>query len=173
MGRIKRILVPVDFHPASLEALHSAACLSEGLNAELTILSVIEWPGRSADHDDPLEIKEDEQTRVRERLSEAAGREGLDVKRNRVAVRIGRPEEEILRAAREHGADLIVMGTHGRQGLSRVLMGSVAESILRRAPCPVLVQRRGIDLGAEAGEGSGPRKVPSMTDAEKGWWQGE
>jgi nucleotide-binding universal stress UspA family protein len=50
----------------------------------------------------------------------------------------GDPVEAILRVAEEIGADLIVMGTHGRTGLSRLFMGSVAEQVLRRAPCPVL-----------------------------------
>jgi nucleotide-binding universal stress UspA family protein len=53
----------------------------------------------------------------------------------------GDPADEILRLAREAGADLIVMGTHGRTGLARLLMGSVAEQVVRRAPCPVLTIR--------------------------------
>jgi nucleotide-binding universal stress UspA family protein len=59
----------------------------------------------------------------------------------------GDPVTEILQAAREHGCDLIVMSTHGRTGLARLLMGSVAEQVLRRAPCPVLTVK-----GAPAGQ---------------------
>jgi universal stress protein A len=55
---------------------------------------------------------------------------------------VGNPADAILRVAQEHGVDLIVMGTHGRTGLQHLLLGSVAESILRHAPCPVLVTRK-------------------------------
>ena len=54
---------------------------------------------------------------------------------------MGDPAGEVVRLAGEEGAELIVMGTHGRTGLTRLLMGSVAEAIVRRAPCPVLVYR--------------------------------
>jgi len=54
---------------------------------------------------------------------------------------LGDPASEIVRIADERKADMIVLGTHGRTGLTRMLMGSVAESIVRRAPCPVLVYR--------------------------------
>jgi nucleotide-binding universal stress UspA family protein len=68
---------------------------------------------------------------------------------------MGDPAAEICRIAADEGAKLIVLGTHGRGGLLRLLMGSVAESILRRAPCPVLVYRepgrRGADRPATAG----------------------
>jgi len=57
------------------------------------------------------------------------------------ARRIGSPAEEILRLAGEAHADLIVLGTHGRRGLSHFLLGSVAERVLRQAPCPVLTVR--------------------------------
>jgi nucleotide-binding universal stress UspA family protein len=50
----------------------------------------------------------------------------------------GKPADEIVRCAEEEGVDMIVMGTHGRRGLSRLLMGSVSEAVVRRAPCPVL-----------------------------------
>src|SRR5262249_7953655 len=62
----------------------------------------------------------------------------------------GDPGREILRAARETGADLIVMGTHGRTGLTRLLTGSVAEKVLRKAPCPVLTVKTAV-----------PKKTPA------------
>jgi nucleotide-binding universal stress UspA family protein len=54
---------------------------------------------------------------------------------------VGEPPEEIVREARERRCDVIVMGTHGHTGLTRVLLGSVAEGVLRHAPCPVLTVR--------------------------------
>jgi nucleotide-binding universal stress UspA family protein len=54
---------------------------------------------------------------------------------------MGDPAGEIVRIAAEEGVDMIVLGTHGRSGISRMLMGSVAEGVVRRAPCPVLVYR--------------------------------
>jgi nucleotide-binding universal stress UspA family protein len=56
-------------------------------------------------------------------------------------LREGKPAEQILAAAREWNADVIVIGTHGRSGISRVVLGSTAESVVRHAPCPVLVVR--------------------------------
>ena len=57
-------------------------------------------------------------------------------------MRIGKPDTEIMRYAAERDIDLIVMGTHGRTGLAHALMGSVAERVVRRAPCPVLTVRQ-------------------------------
>lgn len=82
-------------------------------------------------------------------IDEQAGKELLAGFRERAAstppalefARVGKPAEEIVRAAREWPADMIVIGSHGRGGIGRVLLGSVAESVARHAPCPVLVVR--------------------------------
>lgn len=66
-----------------------------------------------------------------------------------VAVEVGHPAETIVRVAQERGVDLIVMGTHGRTGLSHALMGSVAEKVVRLAPCPVLTIRAGVQEQSE------------------------
>jgi nucleotide-binding universal stress UspA family protein len=76
----------------------------------------------------------------------------------------GDPAEEILRAAEEEGADLIVMGTHGRGGLSRLLMGSVAEAVMRKALCPVLTVR-----GPIPAEGA-PEAVAAAPTQAAGRW---
>ncbi|MEK7715145.1 MAG: universal stress protein, partial [candidate division NC10 bacterium] len=60
----------------------------------------------------------------------------------RWALEVGVPFEEIVKAAEKEGADMIVMGTHGRSGLNRLLLGSVAERVIRLAPCPVLTVRQ-------------------------------
>jgi nucleotide-binding universal stress UspA family protein len=58
-----------------------------------------------------------------------------------VIVRVGHPVRDVVDAARRQAADLVIMGTHGRTGLQHMLLGSVAEGVLRQAPCPVLVVR--------------------------------
>jgi nucleotide-binding universal stress UspA family protein len=69
---------------------------------------------------------------------------------------MGDPATEIIQLARSEGADLIVMGTHGRTGLTRLMMGSVAEAVVRRAPCPVLTLKHAL---ASNGPPSGAREV--------------
>jgi nucleotide-binding universal stress UspA family protein len=56
-----------------------------------------------------------------------------------IDVRVGRPEEAIVESAKDHGADLIIMGSHGKTGLERLLVGSVSERVIGSAECPVLV----------------------------------
>lgn len=69
-----------------------------------------------------------------------------------VAARVGKPSEEILQYARENQNDLILMGTHGRTGLKRIWLGSVAERVVRMAPCPVMVVPSDPDLTPESGK---------------------
>ena len=72
----------------------------------------------------------------------------------------GEPAAEIIRLARELGANLIAMGTHGRSGLGRILLGSVAEAVLRRAPCPVLTLRAPFCVGAPGAAAPAEEPVP-------------
>lgn len=78
----------------------------------------------------------------------------------RIEVVAGDPASEILRRARTHGIDLVVVGTHGRTGLKHLVLGSVAERVVRQAPCPVLVVRSK-EPGAIEAERSGA--VPHAT----------
>lgn len=148
MPAVTRILVPIDFSPSSRVALEYATFLAGKLGAELVALHVWEPPGYVGP--DTLAL-----------LPVAAGQPGWDQTRDEVrrevehflaklaerprqlAVRVeaGEPSDTILNAAKDGGADLIVMGTHGRTGLSRLLIGSVAEAVLRRSTCPVLTLR--------------------------------
>jgi nucleotide-binding universal stress UspA family protein len=145
---VTRVLVPIDFSPSSRAALEYGTFLAGKLGAELTVLHVWEPPGYVGP--DTLAL-----------LPVAAGQPGWDQTRAevmreverflgkasarptdlRVRVEAGEPSDAILLAAKDGGADLIVMGTHGRTGLSRLLIGSVAEAVLRRATCPVLTIR--------------------------------
>jgi acetoin utilization protein AcuB len=89
-----------------------------------------------------VDIYKGQEEAARKKLEEVATRRLRGVK-NELLTHMGEPAGAILSAARRHAADMIVMATHGRRGLSRVVLGSVAEMVLRNAPCPVLCTRRG------------------------------
>ena len=141
----QRFLVPVDFSEYAHRALEYAISLAGKLEAHLTLLHVIQsLPMGGVDmgvtlpytyiHDLEAEITSALQADL-EQIT-AAGLEG------EFAVAHGVPFQEIIETARLQQADLIVMGTHGRTGLQHVLLGSVAEKVVRLAPCPVLVVRQ-------------------------------
>jgi len=140
---LKRILVPVDFSDCSYKALHYGVQFARQFNAELMLLHVIVLIPPSS----PMVMLESEQLSAgyreesAKRLSELRREitEGLAVK---AVTRDGAAAHQgILDAARETNCDLIVIGNHGRTGLSRMLLGGTAERVVRHAPCPVLVIR--------------------------------
>lgn len=143
--RIQNILCPVDFSDPSREALHFAADLASQFGATLTLLNVYQMPGYALPEGvvvaGPQVLTEmvDSIERELERWRSAATSRG--VKDVRVATAMGTPHTEINRAARQGQHDLVVIGTHGRTGLKHVLLGSVAERVVRTAPCPVLTVR--------------------------------
>lgn len=139
---VQRLLVPVDFSDCSLEALEYAVQVGKQFKAVVTILHVLEPVSYGLDFT-LRHAGEDRQVRnrVESCLSEFARllvSQGLTTQHE---VRGGTPRDSILDCARERESDLIVMGTHGRRGLSHLATGSVAEAVLRRAPCPVLSVR--------------------------------
>lgn len=136
---LQHILVAVDFSDCSLEALEYAIQLAKQFGAPMTILHVLEPVTYGLDF---TLVHAGERKKMRERIESqlsvfvtAVESQGLPA---RYAIRGGTPADSILSSLQEAKADLIVMGTHGRRGLSHVLKGSVAEAVLRRAPCPVL-----------------------------------
>lgn len=143
-GRITRILVPTDFGPASDVALAWARDLTQAYAATLWLLHVVTDPRAVGLWTPEVYVPADAQTQARllrearERLERAVpvdepSRFGVTTE-----ARIGDVAETILETAREQKVDLIVMGTHGRHGLAHLMLGSVAERVLRDAPCPVL-----------------------------------
>lgn len=151
MPRYRRILVPIDFSEQSRGALRYAAELARAFGASLDVLYAWDPPGfipphmvvemASSPHGErPLSelarqrIDEDMQALLDELSADAE----LDA---RGLLEIDSPGASILRVARNEGHDVIVLATHGREGLSRVFMGSIAERVVRLAPCPVLVWR--------------------------------
>lgn len=139
---IDRILVPVDFSDCSLDALEYAAVVAQRAKAALRLLHVLEPVSYGLDftllHTAKREQVRDAVTARLKDLVSALTAAGLTAD---FELRGGLPSDSILEAARSYPADLIVMGTHGRRGLSRMFCGSVAESVLRRGQSPVLTVR--------------------------------
>ena len=131
---LQRILVPFDGSPAALHALHEAAEIAERLGAELILLEVLEPASRLF----PREITEDVRNMVRARLEETAAKLRAHTPRVRAMIAEGKPWEKIAELEKELDVDLLVMGTHGRSGLDRALLGSVAGRVIRVANAPVL-----------------------------------
>jgi nucleotide-binding universal stress UspA family protein len=133
---IHTILHPTDFSQQSEFAFRLAGSLARDYGARLLVLHVVAQPtiayGEGVVPPDPELILEDAERHLH-RL--AAPDPSIPMERR---LEEGDPVTEILHVAHEIEADLVVMGTHGRTGLSRLLMGSVAEQVVRRAACPVL-----------------------------------
>lgn len=133
MQAFQNILVAADFSGHSKNAYRAACALAQEDGTRLLVVHVIEAT-RVAEGPSGGPTQE---AALNERLREAYALVGaIDV---RYETHEGDPAEELLRAARESRADVIVMGTHGRSGLDRLLAGSVAEAVLRKSECPVLV----------------------------------
>lgn len=142
---VRAILLPTDFSECASHAVPVAADLARLMGARMIFLHVVEpvvpavgWTPVA----EPLPIAD-----ISEQLEESAERElpkigeckeceGLDVEE---LITHGEAASEIVRVAKERGADLIVISAHGRTGLGRILFGSTAESVVRHAQCPVLV----------------------------------
>ncbi len=144
----KRILVPTDFSDFSKAALQHATSLARDTGATLLIVHVHEPVAVTADvgyGGFPIDLNEAE--RINE-LSEVKPEDpDIPVVRQLLT---GTPAEEIIRYADHQGVEMIVMATHGRRGLARLLMGSVAESVVRQARCPVLTVKQPMSVAVES-----------------------
>lgn len=147
---VKKILVPIDYSLGSNTAMTYAESLAREYDAELHLVHVYEQPFAYVDGGfssavipelTPADL-EREETRF-----EAVTPQGVKFQRQFI---VGLPADELVQYASENEIDLVVMGTHGRTGLSRLLMGSVAEAVLRRAPCPVLTIKQPAEAMQEA-----------------------
>jgi nucleotide-binding universal stress UspA family protein len=141
--RLKQILVPVDFSECSRKALRYALPFAKEFGAGISLLHVVETAYVMGEFGavDYVAMAADLTTEAERQLRELAGAEIGSSAAWKIAVRQGRPATEIAEAARELEADLIVIATHGRTGLKHALLGSVAENVVRHAPCPVLTVR--------------------------------
>jgi nucleotide-binding universal stress UspA family protein len=136
----RHILVPHDFSDTAQQALAFAVDLAAKLGAKITIVHAYEVP--SYGYPDGVALTAEVADGIRraaetalEGVAARTRRPGLEVQ---ALLRQGPAWSEINACARESHAELIVMGTHGRHGLARALLGSVAEKVVRTAPCPVL-----------------------------------
>jgi nucleotide-binding universal stress UspA family protein len=146
MRDIKRILCPTDFSSCSKGALEDAVALAKITGAEVSVLHVYQNPAHMlpmGGYAGPVsDMLADLRTHVAQELEALADAHRKEGARIDVLLVEGIPYKGILDRAEEWSADLIVMGTHGRTGVERALAGSVAERVIRLAPCPVLVTRR-------------------------------
>ncbi|HEY3452624.1 MAG TPA: universal stress protein [Myxococcales bacterium] len=158
----RKILCPVDFSEPSRRAMHVAAQLAREHRAELMLLHVYQAPGVSFPEatflagDEVLQQLVEMVLKSLAEWKEEAARAGAPEVTTHTAM--GTPYAEILRFAEKQECDLLVMGTHGRTALARVFIGSVAEKVVRHAPCPVLTVRpdRGQPVVAEVPQAEGP-----------------
>jgi len=143
--KLDTILVPTDFSERANTALTHACDLAKLSGAALHVLHVLEWhanptPSFGLGLALPTWVQESK-TAAEHTLQQLIGKLCPDGQKVVPALLAGTPAKAVLSYATEHQTDLIVMTTHGRTGLAHALMGSVAESVLRTAPCPVLVVR--------------------------------
>jgi nucleotide-binding universal stress UspA family protein len=136
---LQQILAPVDFSDSSADSLAYACALAEKFSAQLHVLHVLEDPADYARKAESWAVL----PQLRDRLErEAQGKlEALGPTDAILEVRWGAPFLEILGYAKEHLVDMIVMGSHGHGAVKHLLLGSVAEKVVRKAGCPVLTVR--------------------------------
>lgn len=157
MSRIRRMVVPTDFSPASDIAFLYALDLAAREGATLHLLHVIDDAMFATAYPDGFYtelpgLRTQVIGEAQKRLDDLAARCEAAKVMVTTDVLVGRPAAGVAQEATARGADLIVMGTHGRSGFAHLMLGSVAERVLRMAPCPVLTVRdtsRAADLIAE------------------------
>ncbi len=140
---IERILMPIDFSDCSLDAFEYGALVAQRSKASIRLLHVLEPVSYGLDFTLPHASKrEHDRSAMSQKLSDLASALTSAGLVSDFVISGGLPADSILNAAVAHDADMIVMGTHGRRGLSHALFGSVAEFVLRKSSCPVLTVRR-------------------------------
>jgi nucleotide-binding universal stress UspA family protein len=145
MKMFQRILVATDFSPASTPALEESVKMAKREGARLLIAHAYQEPSLVELSHAPARVYEQWDQALREGverklrpLVEYARKEGVEAQ---ALLLTGFADEAIIEAAKQQGADLIVMGTHGRRGAARLFLGSVASRVISTAPCPVMTVR--------------------------------
>jgi len=136
LNNFKRVLCPVQFDQNSLAALTLAKQIAKENGGKLIVLNVV------SPHADPTRVGGAAMVAHDEKLAEQelarVKRELLGDIDHETVLTIGNPAEEIIKAEHDYGADLVVMATHGRTGVAHLVLGSVAERVVRESSCPVL-----------------------------------
>ncbi len=138
----KKILCPVDFSDTSMNAANNAIEFASEIKSEITFIHIIDIQvlqnigDLSGGGIDDLDLLIDEEKPVLSKLKDECVKRGIKV--NTILTR-GEPSNMILEAIKEGGHDLIIMGTHGKKGFTRLVLGSMAESVVRKSDIPVLL----------------------------------
>jgi nucleotide-binding universal stress UspA family protein len=146
MLTLKTVLVPTDFSDASESALRYGKAMAEAFGASLHVVHVMEdllahaWAAEVYVSSMP-QLRDEIEKESRQRLDTLLPDAERKAFRAETALLAGNPFLEIIRYAKAHNVDLIVMGTHGRGPIAHMLLGSVAEKVVRKSPCPVLTVR--------------------------------
>ncbi|HSP90778.1 MAG TPA: universal stress protein [Vicinamibacterales bacterium] len=146
MLTLKTVLVPTDFSDASESALRYGKAMALAFGASLHVVHVMEdllahaWAAEVYVASMP-QLRDEIEKESRQRLGTLLTDAELKELRAETALLAGNPFLEIVRYAKAHNIDLIVMGTHGRGPIAHMLLGSVAEKVVRKSPCPVLTVR--------------------------------
>ena len=142
---IKSILFPTDFSDGSAQALQYAVDMSKRYGAKLYVIHVIydiaKATGWYVPHVSMDEMYKDIQEGAKKELEKFGMEELAGVKNVERRVMTGVPHEEIINFVTANKIDMIIMGTHGRKGIDKILFGSTAAQVVRHAPCPVLTVR--------------------------------
>jgi nucleotide-binding universal stress UspA family protein len=155
--RLERILVPVDFSDCSLDALEYAVVVAQQAKASLMLLHVLEPVSYGLDFTlSHMRTREHVRESWTKRLKELTSSHQHSHVAMEFQLRGGLPADSILDSAQTLPCDLIVMGTHGRRGISHTISGSVAEAVLRKSHCPVIAVR-----SPKFGPGHRSRVIPT------------
>ena len=138
----KKILCPVDFSDTSMNAANNAINFSMEIKAEITFIHIIDIQALQNIGDlsgggiNDINLLIEEEKPVLSKLKEECDKKGIKVK---TVLTHGEPVSVILETIKEDGHDLIIMGTHGKTGLRRLVLGSIAENVVRKSDIPVLL----------------------------------
>lgn len=142
MAKYRKILVAIDLSEETNQVLATAVDLREVHNAELLVAHIVEPVSTAYGGVYLMELSKSQDelnTAAKERLTTYANE--FNIEANQQIVSVGHPDEEIHRLAEVHDIDLVVIGSHGRRGLQRFILGSTANSVMQSATCDVLAVR--------------------------------
>jgi nucleotide-binding universal stress UspA family protein len=162
---IEKILVPIDFSDQYEAVLRIAESMARSENAKLILAHVVEPVQPIAETAPYTHVEVAMADADREKLQTITPTDPSIPFEH--CLKEGSPSKGIVEIAKEEQVDLIVMGTHGRRGLSRVLMGSVAEDVVRRAPCPVLTLKPSQEVLEAAEKAKAEEKCDSCDESSE------